>query len=124
MYKSRFGKFGQIKFADEHEYYRFLGYLAKSDGSTKLVLEHNELQGAWARERRIEIFENMPYPFDVRLTAGNGSRRLRYRVNCNEFLDNLYLNHHFQDGKIQDIPAIRGTIPPQYMADFDAGLAL
>ena len=124
MYKSTFGKNGQIKFSDEHEYYRFLGYLAKSDGSTRLVLEHNELQGAWTRERRIHILRDLPYSFDVKITAGNGSSRLKGRVNCIEFLDNIYFNHHFRNGGTQDIPAIRGTVPAQYLADFDAGLAL
>ena len=33
MYKSSFGSIGQIKFDNEHEFYKLLGYLAKSDGS-------------------------------------------------------------------------------------------
>lgn len=32
MYRQSFGSIGQVQFADEHEYYRLLGYLAKSDG--------------------------------------------------------------------------------------------
>ena len=56
MYKQSFGKNQQIQFANEHEYYKFLGFLAKSDGSTSLVLEHNEEQGAWGSENRIQIY--------------------------------------------------------------------
>lgn len=43
----KFGKYNQMQFADDHEFYQFLGYLAKSDGSSSLVWEHNEDQGAW-----------------------------------------------------------------------------
>ena len=57
MYKQSFGKNQQIQFANEHEYYKFLGFLAKSDGSTSLVLEHNEEQGAWGSENRIQIYQ-------------------------------------------------------------------
>lgn len=61
MYKQSFGKNQQIQFANEHEYYKFLGFLAKSDGSTSLVLEHNEEQGAWGSENRIQIYiSNLP----------------------------------------------------------------
>ena len=47
MYKQSFGSIGQVQFENEHEYYRLLGYLAKSDGSTELAWERNEEQGAW-----------------------------------------------------------------------------
>lgn len=50
MYKQSFGTNGQIQFANEHEYYKFLGFLARSDGSTSIVWEHNEEQGAWINE--------------------------------------------------------------------------
>ena len=33
----KFGKKDQMQFADDHEFYQFLGYLAKSDGSSSLV---------------------------------------------------------------------------------------
>ena len=51
MYKKSFGINGQIQFANEHEYYKLIGFLAKSDGSTSLVWEHNEEQGAWGERR-------------------------------------------------------------------------
>lgn len=53
MYQQSFGRNGQVQFANEHEFYKFWGYLAKSDGSTSLVWEHNENQGAWGSEGRI-----------------------------------------------------------------------
>ena len=47
MYKQSFGKKRQMQFANEHEFYKLLGYLAKSDGSTSLAWEHNENQGVY-----------------------------------------------------------------------------
>lgn len=38
MFKNSFGTHGQLTFNDEHEFYRFLGYLARSNGETSLVL--------------------------------------------------------------------------------------
>lgn len=122
MYKQSFGSRGQIQFADEHEYYKFLGYLAKSDGTTSLVWEHNEDQGAWASEGRIQILSPIPYPFQLQETAGVGN--ILSRVNCNDFIENLRSNHNFVIGKIQNIPNVRSTIPTEYIADFDEGLNL
>lgn len=122
MYQSSFGTIGQIKFANEHEYYTFLGYLAKSDGSTSLTWENNEQQGAWASEGRIQILKPLPYSFNVSLTAGVGN--IVARINCNEFIENIRDNHNFIMGATQNISSIRSTVPPQYLQDFDAGLAL
>ena len=122
MYQQSFGSHGQIQFADEHEYYKFLGYLAKSDGTTSLVWEHNETQGAWASEGRIQIFSPIPYPFQSQETVGVGN--ILSRVNCNEFIENIRLHHKFVIGKNQDIVNIRTTIPEEYMIDFEEGLNL
>lgn len=45
MYRQIFSSTGQVQFANEHEYYRLLGYLAKSDGSTELAWEHKKNKG-------------------------------------------------------------------------------
>lgn len=42
MYKSYFGRTGQVCFSGPEEYYELLYYLAKSDGSTSLTWEKNE----------------------------------------------------------------------------------
>lgn len=124
MYQQSFGSEKQMQFASPHEFYKLLGYLAKSDGSTSLVWEHNENQGAWASEGRIQIhIAHMPVIGTCRLTAGNGGNVL-YRINCNEFVENICTNHGFTCGSTQDVGAIRATIPVQYIADFDAGLAM
>lgn len=123
MYKQFFGKDNQIQFPNENGFYQFLGYLAKSDGSTRIVHENNQNQGAWAHEIRIQVLKPLPRgPWSVRETAGNGN--IISRINCNEFLENIINNHSFVIGDFQNIPQIRQTIPQQYLADFDAGLSL
>lgn len=121
MYRQYFGTERQIQFADEHEYYSLLGYLAKSDGSTSIVWEHNEDQGAWGSEGRIQLHTNMPNIWNLKYTAGNGGNVLQ-RVNCNEFVENIRRDHGFVYGKIQDVDIIRNTVPMQYQVDFDRGL--
>lgn len=123
MYKQNYGSIGQIQFTNEREYYRLLGYLAKSDGSTELVWERNEEQGAWASEGRIKFLSPIPNNIGVlKLTAGVGN--VLYRVNCNEFVTNLYENHNFVQGKVQNIELIRQTIPAEDMDYFNEGLEL
>lgn len=124
MYQSSLGSLDQIQFANEHEYYLFLCYIAKSDGSTSLVWGHNENQCAWASEGRIQILKPLPlpYPFNVSLTAGVGN--IIARVNCNEFIEHIRANHSFITGKTQNIQAILHTIPSQYLQDFNDGLTL
>lgn len=122
MYKSSFGKVGQLQFANESEFYTLLGYLAKSDGTTSIVWEHNEAQGAWASEGRIQIHtSSMPHIGTLKLTRGNGGDVLQ-RINCNEFVENICTNHGFVIGDKQDIVTIRNLVPVEYQADFDRGL--
>ena len=82
MYKQNFGTKRQMQFANEHEFYKLLGYLAKSDGSTSLAWEHNENQGAWGSEGRIQVhIERNPAGVGIHdKTAGNGSNVLK-RIN-------------------------------------------
>lgn len=123
MYRQSFGSTRQVQFTNEHEYYRLLGYLAKSDGSTEITWEHNEEQGAWGSEGRIKF--RKPKPDNIgtlKLTAGVGN--VLYRVNCNSFVKNLYKDHHYVQGIQQNIQEIQATIPPQYIADFNDGLIL
>lgn len=122
MYRSIFGSNGQVQFDNESEYYRLIGYLAKSDGSSSIVWEHNEDQGAWASEGRIQLFTPIPDIFHLSLTAGVGN--IWRRVNCNEFVENLRVDHHFVIGEMQNIADIRSTIPDAFIADFEMGLSL
>lgn len=119
-----YGKNNQVRFANDHEYYRFLGYLAKSDGSTKIVYEQNDLQGAWASENRIQFFVDPPLLIasNVSLTAGVGN--IIYRVNCNDFLQEIINFHGFVNGRTQNQSVIRQTIPSAYLKDFNEGMNL
>ncbi|MCQ2337183.1 MAG: hypothetical protein MJ010_08420 [Paludibacteraceae bacterium] len=123
MYKSNFGTQNQIHFNNEHEFYELLGYLAKSDGTTSLVWEHNENQGAWGSEGRIHLYTNS-HPFAATLPYSAGVGKIIKRVNCNEFVENLNQNHCFVMGASQNIDAIRATIPSLYLPDFERGLQL
>lgn len=123
MYKSSFGTKNQVVFSNESEYYKALGYLAKSDETSSIVWEHNEQQGAWGSEGRILFYvQNPPIPGSFSFTVGTGN--IVHRTNCNEFVQHIVTNHNFQYGNTQNIQNIRNTIPPQYLNDFDYGLTL
>ncbi|WP_425629053.1 hypothetical protein [Cellulophaga lytica] len=123
MYQPNYGTQNQIQFNNENEYYELLGYLAKSDGTSSLVWEHNEDQGAWGSEGRIKFYiANPPLSCSLSHTAGVGN--IITRVNCNEFVENIATNHSFVMGGIQNIVNIRGTVPAQYQVDFNRGLTL
>jgi len=117
----RYGTQGQISFNSDTEYYQALGYLAKSDGTTSLIYENNENQGAWGEGRIHFYIKNPQITGYFRHTKGTGN--VISRVNCNEFLANLYQNHNFVNGNIQNIDAIRATIPTEYVSDFNYGLS-
>ncbi len=125
MFKNSFGTHGQLTFNNEHEFYRFLGFLARSEGETSLVFEHNEQQGAWGSEGRIQIHTSdfLTKWADIPTTAGNGGNVLR-RINCNEFIKEIISNHAFIEGMTQDIASIRATIPSAFVDDFNNGLAM
>jgi hypothetical protein len=123
MYQSSFGTENQVQFDNEHEYYELLGFLAKSDGTTSLTWERNEEQGAWGSEGRIKFYTSiLPFLATLSHTAGVGN--VVSRVNCNEFVQNLYEDHDFVNGGTQEVSAIRATIPEEYLADFERGLNL
>jgi len=124
MYQPTFGTKQQITFNLEAEYYELLGYLSKSDGTTVIVWEHNDEQGAWAKEGRILFFNAQPVTLRASLLHTAGIGNIISRVNCNEFILNLRADHHFVLGETQIIPNIRGTVPANYLADFDNGLQL
>ena len=125
MYRPTFGTNTppQIRFDSESQYYQALGYLAKSDGTSSIHWEHNEQQGAWGSEGRIHFYVSNPnIPGHFARTAGVGI--VTYRTNCNEFIQNLIADHNFVEGRIQDIDNIRGTIPENFINDFNYGLTL
>lgn len=126
MYKQFFGKRNRMRFDSQEEYYETLGFLAKSDGSCDLYREENQNQGAWSYEVRMNCYKDLnkfTAPLKRKFTKGRGKNVL-HRINCNEFIEDILDNHHFVNGFTQNIALIRQTIPVQYLADFDRGLAL
>jgi len=126
MYKQEFGKRNKMHFASASEYYETLGFLAKSEGNTRLYLENNQNQGAWAHEGRIDCYSNLPLftiPLRNKFTVGRG--RVMHRINCTEFVLDIVDNHNFvRDSLAQNSAAIRNTIPAAFVIDFDRGLNL
>jgi hypothetical protein len=124
MYQATFGTKEQISFNSEADYYEFLGFLAKNDGSSRLVWERNNEQGAWGPEGRIEFLRNPPAALQALLLHTAGNTNMVSRVNCNEFLENLLNDHNFEINSEQDETAIRFTVPANFNVDFDRGLNL
>lgn len=124
MYQPAFGTRNQVSFRNQHEYYELLGFLAKSDDTVSITWEHNEQQGAWGSEGRLEFYTtNIPVAATLSQTAGNSGSILS-RVNCNDFVQNLIQNHAFVWGKVQPEEEIRATIPAEFQIDFERGLTL
>lgn len=124
MYKNAFGTNRQLKFNAPADYYKFLGFLSRDDGTTRIVWEHNDEQGAWGEEGRIQFYAYFPPDLKVELTRTAGAGNIVFRVNCNEFVDHIIRHHNFSVRGRQNQVDIRQTIPSDHLEDFDAGLTL
>jgi hypothetical protein len=124
MYKTEFGIRRKMLFETPEIYWETLGFLAKSDGSIAIVWERNEEQGAWGSEGRIHCHSNLEeftLPLRRKFTRGR-AKKVLHRINCNEFVKDLTMNHAFIWGETQPTGRIRETIPEDYLADFERGL--
>ena len=124
MYIDKFGTKNQVQFDAPAEYYEFLGYLAKEDGTTKVVWESNDEQGAWGQEGRIQFYVAKPASLAAKLLHTSGTGSITSRVNCNAFVEHIASHHHFVPNGSQDKARVRSSLPPSHLADFDRGLAL
>ena len=125
MYKKEFGTRRRMKFETPEIYWETLRFLAKSDGSIAIVWERNEEQGAWGSEGRIHCHKNLEkftIPLQRKFTRGR-AKKVLHRINCNEFIKDITLNHAFVLGESQPTVRIRETVPEMYLVDFDRGLA-
>ena len=115
-----FGKRNKIIFSSYDELFYTIGFIA-SKKRTDIVWENNHINGAaWGAEGRICCLKEphlFPTVLQNKFTAGNGTNIL-YRINCNEFINFLKLNHKID----MDIDTIRKTIPNIYLSDFEKGL--
>lgn len=116
-----YGEKEQVKFSHEAEKYQFIGYL--TNHNVNIQWEDNDLQGAWGKEGRMAFTsEDVKKHFPtLGYSAGVGS--YTSRLNCNDFVKVLF-DLGFARGKAQDSALIKGNIPDQYQADFDAGTSL
>jgi hypothetical protein len=119
-----YGKNNQICFDTEADRYEFLGYLAKNDGISTLVHEHNETAGAWGEEYRIQFIANPPAALKVRLSLTSGVGSIASRLNCNDFIEELVSNYGFSIGSHQNVESIKTHVPEEYIEAFERGLNL
>lgn len=124
MYRKTFGTKGQISFDTKADYYEFLGYLAKEDGTTKVVWETNDDQGAWGQEGRIQFYVVQPATLAAKLLHTSGRGNITSRVNCNEFIEHIANFHDVLPNGPQNKAKIRASIQSSHLRDFDRGLAL
>ncbi len=117
-----FGKNKQVQIKKLEDYYFILGFLAKNENKTKIVWEHNEEQGAWGSEGRIQFFtEILPNVIRNSFELTKGVGNIKFRLNCNEFVEHIVNNHNFVFGKEQDYETIKQTIPKEFLKDFEKG---
>lgn len=115
------GKAQQLRFEDNYEYYWALGSLCRN-GFYTITYETNSETESWSDAFRIKCL------------AGNGqlpnafikAMRNARRINCNDYVQNLYENHGFSfdvankvlRGKYEEV---RKTVPQEYIIAFDEG---
>jgi hypothetical protein len=120
-----FGTKQQIQFASASDFFEALGFLCKNNGTTSIHWEHNENQGAWGSEGRIHCYKNIPsFPAYFSDAFSAGVNNIVFRINCNEYIEYIAKNHSVILGHNQDVVAVRATIPPAYLADFNRGLTI
>lgn len=124
MYSLVWGKAQQLCFADDHEYYRVLGSLCRNDSYT-ITFETNSETESWGDAFRIKCLRpdsQTPYAFiDAMRTAR--------RINCNDYVQNLYEYHDFDFDVgnkvlIGNYDKVKRTVPTSYHYDFDEGYNL
>ena len=120
MYRTYFGKLGQLRFPKPEDYYRFLGFLARANA--EIVYEYNEETGSWGNAGRICFFTGrVPHHFGkITYREGRGGSMF-YRINCNDFVENIVMNHGFTYGRYQDVATIKSTIPSTFISFFEEG---
>lgn len=120
MARLEWGKYDQLSFEDEEEYYYSLGLLCNSDWF-KIVYEPNSITNSWTDAFRIQCGRcpvKLPPAFKDAL-------RTQDRINNNEYVENLYTNHGFDYDEEKYITGsynkVRATVPQKYVGDFDKG---
>lgn len=108
----------------ENEFYKFLGYVANHPDDVRVVWEHNEQQGAWGSEGRIQFYSNnIRNYFPTGFSFSAGVNNIACRLNCNDLINEMR-RLGFVIGQNQNVFVIRQNIPNLYINDFDSGCQL
>lgn len=118
------GKVQQLSFFDDHEYYQTLGSLCRRN-SYSITFETNSQTNSWGDAFRIKCFEADSKIPDAFLKAMRDAKR----INCNDYVKNLYENHDFDFNVVNkvlygDYEKVKKTVPSKYYRDFDTGYNL
>ena len=113
------GKAQQLSFADDHEYYQALGSLCRR-GSYTITFETNSQTESWGDAFRIKCLESDSRTPDAFINAMRNARR----INCNDYVQNLYEHHDFDfdvANKVLhgDFEKVKRTVPTSYHQDFE-----
>jgi|GEM_PF-441244 len=124
MYSLVWGKAQQLSFADDHEYYRALGSLCRHDSYT-ITFETNSETESWGDAFRIKCLRSDAQTPDAFINAMRTARR----INCNDYVQNLYEYHDFDFDVgnkvlIGNYNKVKQTVPASYHFDFDEGYNL
>lgn len=122
MYSLVWGKAQQLCFADDHEYYRALGSLCRTDSYT-ITFETNSETESWGDAFRIKCLRSDSQTPDAFIDAMRTARR----INCNDYVQNLYEYHDFDVGNkvlIGNYEKVKKTVPSSYYYDFEEGYNL
>ena len=118
----RFGSRNIVSFDSEHSYYKSIGFLANN--SRGIRLDWEAYDNKWGIEGRIWIQNAYNAPKELKNAFSAGTTIYEYRLNCNQFLEDLIKNRGFVKGAWQDINQIYNTIPVEYRDDFKEGYDL
>ena len=121
MAQLTWGKARQLRFKDDREYYWALGSLCRN-GFYTITYETNSETESWADAFRIKCLASDRYLPEAFIKAMRNARR----INCNDYVQNLYEKHNFTFNKINKVlygkyDEVRKTVPQRYAEDFDAG---
>lgn len=124
MYSLVWGKAQQLCFADDHEYYRALGSLCRTDSYT-ITFETNSETESWGDAFRIKCLRSDSQTPDAFIDAMRTARR----INCNDYVQNLYEYHDFDFDVgnkvlIGNYEKVKKTVPSSYYYDFEEGYNL
>ena len=117
-----YGERNIVSFTNEAELFEAIGYLASPNRN--LIITSENYDNKWGVELRLNFHDVTNIPSSLRNALSAGNSTYRARLNCNDFVRALVNTYNFQPGSTQNSAAIRSTVPPISLADFDRGYHL